>query len=365
MKILTARDINGGILFVESYKSLKGITKAFCNGCGNELIFKEGKSINLDGTKRKNHFAHKNICDCNWTNESDLHKIIKHIIFDSKKLIVNDFYFNHDKRDGFNINIENAELELYGGKKECSFRPDICGTWNGDLIWIEAVVTHECEENKIKYILDNDITCIEVKIDTNEFKGLSKYELESLINRGFSVFETNVINIKGLKRVIIEEKKNNIRTQLKFIKECAYKKTYSIKKLHHNIENVTDKIELSSLNELEKIKSYKFLDKLFRHRIENYINYQINQNSLESAIRLDKVLSIIPYQDLIKKCTEYYQYKVHKNPPIVNVGIYKGVPISEVDILYVEFIEKTKLNIFSKEVLEYANALGKYGLKYR
>ena len=64
MKILTARDINGGILFVESYKSLKDNTKAFCNGCGNELIFKEGKSINLDGTKRKNHFAHKNSCDC-------------------------------------------------------------------------------------------------------------------------------------------------------------------------------------------------------------------------------------------------------------------------------------------------------------
>ncbi len=373
MKILTAKDIEGNALFIKSYKDLKDRPKAFCNGCDSELIFKEGKAFNLDGTKRKSHFAHKNICECDWTNESDLHKIIKHIIFESKFLKVSSFdfdtgsknskgFYNYHQYDGFDINIEDPKLELYGGNMDCSFRPDVCGTWNGDLIWIEAVVTHRCEENKIKYILDNDITCIEVSVDPFEFKFDSKHELEQLIKRGFNLFNTKVINIKGLRTKIVTQEKIKIRKQLKESKDLAYKKTSFINDVYNKIGEVRTEIEYSSLNNWDKENAYDFLNKLIKYRTTNYINYQISKDTLKSAVILHNLVSDIPksFKELREKCMNYCNDKMKNNLPVFKTGIYKGKQINQAHPLYIEFIHKTQLNIFSSEVLEYAEVLKKW-----
>jgi len=75
-----------------------------------------------------------------------------------------------------------------------------------------------------------------------------------------------------------------------------------------------------------------------------------------------ELFSEIPkeFKELREKCIHYCDDKMHHNTAILKTGIYKGIQLNQVDFFYLEFIKKTKLSIFSKEVLEYADTLGKW-----
>ena len=218
------------------------------------------------GTERTHHFSHKYI-DCKHSFESGLHLYAKELISKNLKLAlpkydllyneycyrVKDFMallkyykssiyekrkyneyidFNRDlfshyetKSIGRNsiLKFDDCVLE----KRMDNFVPDIILYKNNRPLIVEINVTHKVDIEKYKKIRKSKISCLEIKLDLNEFrkKEISKLRLDNMIlnsvNNKIWIYNNkaeeemkNIIkfNINELERKKLEES-NNIKIE--------------------------------------------------------------------------------------------------------------------------------------------------------
>lgn len=143
----------------------------FCPHCKAPLVAKNGG----DELKRDYHFAHANGNECENSFESALHMLAKEVIKDKQRICLPSTYGN-DFPNGI-VKLHNVVTEqrdpVFG------FIPDAEGIMeNGERLLIEFYVSHKVDSNKRKKILDNNLKCIELDINSLD---LDRSVMESFI----------------------------------------------------------------------------------------------------------------------------------------------------------------------------------------
>lgn len=153
--LTNALDGNGVSVHVDSVP--KGAKcGCFCPRCQAPLIAKNGSS---EG--RAHHFAHTKGFSCKSATESDIHKMGKQVIKESKKIMLPES--SDPSFPSGLVYLRNVELEKWDSTFK--IKPDIEGTLeNGEKLWIELRYWHPIDRNKRKIIINNHIKCIEVDL---------------------------------------------------------------------------------------------------------------------------------------------------------------------------------------------------------
>lgn len=135
-----------------------------CPACRADLVARNG------GKKRAHHFAHASGTACKWAGETDIHLMAKEIIKQNMYIQTPEYdaTYYHDPET---LNFDKVEAEVWVGEK----KPDCTCTYT-DLsgvertVWIEIKVTHPVDEDKLDYIKEHNISCIEINL--RKFQGL-------------------------------------------------------------------------------------------------------------------------------------------------------------------------------------------------
>lgn len=281
--ITTAKLANGEIITIDSFadKFPKRKPKVFCNGCGKGLVFKNGKI-------RTQHFAHQSSCDCDWSNESDLHLLVKLEIFKQKQLDVGLYY---DASIGCSLNFgclkfDEVYLEKQGGLvDECPYKPDIVAMVDGELWWIEVCVTHQCSIDKIKFIKDHDIGCIELKLPKMQLVDATC--IADVINGKASI---SVINSPRLNKISAESFRRDARISIKSFKEKCESSIVGIKSIGTRdlTEEAMHIIDCCNglMRHIEDNKSYFEEQELLGIRTFMYENVSVPINSIINTLTI-------------------------------------------------------------------------------
>lgn len=177
IEILYATALNESGSLVHVNEAEKG-NSYYCPTCNNDFILKKSGKTGK-GSKRP-HFAHKNLTT-NCTPEGVLHYSFKKLLIDflekctseDRPLIVN-WKCNSCSTDYPQTNLTtnllvktNRIIEEYN-LKVC--RPDIAllNTEGEVIAAIEIVVTHEPEENVLRYYKENGITLIQINLTSED-----------------------------------------------------------------------------------------------------------------------------------------------------------------------------------------------------
>ena len=166
----TAVDKNGNLIHIDNAE--KGINY-YCPICKNEFILrKSGKTGK--GSKRP-HFAH-NLLSPNCTPEGVLHYSFKKMLInllgkyksENKPLVMSwSCNFCNNKNSG-NLLEKVASIKEEYNLKVC--QPDIALLDEKENVFavVEIVVTHEPEENVLKYYKENNIILIQINLSSEE-----------------------------------------------------------------------------------------------------------------------------------------------------------------------------------------------------
>lgn len=145
----------------------------FCPFCKSKFIF--NRSLRTGKNSRRPHFSHESVSP-NCTSEGYLHSTFKILLLE---LLNSNLVSNNPFEMSFKCNvcqnIHNTNL-LSGAtavKSEYDLRfcrPDIALIETNNRVYavIEIVVTHEPDENTLKYYKNNQIVLIKIKLDTEE-----------------------------------------------------------------------------------------------------------------------------------------------------------------------------------------------------
>lgn len=144
----------------------------FCPFCKNKFIF--NRSLRTGKGSRRAHFSHENLSP-NCTSEGYLHSSFKLLLFEYlNKNLENNTSFQIHYKCNYCSAIHSSNL--LGGAisvkveydlKAC--RPDIALLDNGEHVFavIEIIVTHEPEEEALKYYRDNHIVIIKINLNSD------------------------------------------------------------------------------------------------------------------------------------------------------------------------------------------------------
>ena len=207
-----------------------------CLGCGERLVAKQGQ-IN------EWHFAHESGANCTCSLESALHKAAKQIIQEEKLLFVDSYdpvlalnpniytFLNSTNNylNGLNLSenqysvtslfyqyaakdlvdrmlstkanclitkLELADVLIEVKAKNSNLIPDITCIFDGKPLYIEILVTHECDENKINELKKLKIPTIEIDLSGLRHINFKMNDIrEALVNSGIPLGNSS-INIK-------------------------------------------------------------------------------------------------------------------------------------------------------------------------
>lgn len=141
----------------------------FCSACGDTLIAKKG-------SKNIHHFAHRSAVDCEYGNESALHKAAKEILAKSKKMIIppvswntrfsKDIILNMDGNlsEATEVTIDNVELEYNLG----DIVPDVVVYSGEKRFFVEIFVTHEVDKEKLNKIKKMGVSVLQIDLSNYE-----------------------------------------------------------------------------------------------------------------------------------------------------------------------------------------------------
>jgi len=239
-----------------------------CPCCGEKLNAKNGGKIKV------HHFAHKSGNICGGYRETLLHIWSKQIIKEEKKLKipryndnVNSFVFIRNEKKTFNLNeqiLNFVSVEVEERNDIKSLQPDIVGvTSDGLRLWIEIVVTHKCNEEKINLIKENSINCIEIKIP-NEIDNKEQLR-EFLLNSNGEYFNEKNKNLKQYinfpygDKIINDNKVSYLNDYLK--KMCKIKEENECTECFKQMNKSTAQVRYENLlNEYNgELKMYKWI----------------------------------------------------------------------------------------------------------
>lgn len=148
-----------------------------CAGCNAKLIARQGEIMEW-------HFAHESNSDCAGALESSVHLMAKQLVMERSEIFLPALTetrritgvqdpFTRDFSWAQNLS-EDVQAEglfaITDCREECAVgqrRPDVLATFDGKPIAIEIAFTHFCDDEKIQYLSDRDITTIEVDVGTN------------------------------------------------------------------------------------------------------------------------------------------------------------------------------------------------------
>ena len=158
-----------------------------CISCGEALVAKKGEI-------KQHHFAHTSGIECDGYIEALLHIWAREILGETKSLMFPDYKDKYgDNLNGLLLPSQTESLKAHkvefkeikcpkSDNKVHLDIPDAIGVLkDGTEFWIEFWVTHKSTPEKIQYLKDNKINCLEIEIpDTiNSKKALQGYLLGS------------------------------------------------------------------------------------------------------------------------------------------------------------------------------------------
>lgn len=243
---------NGRIIHIsELSDSDRGLKcNCICPACEEPLIARLGE-------RKVKHFAHK--ADCKNAIESALHMLAKEILVNNKQILLPAAYFEcKEIVEPFIYSYTSVLIEEQIGE----LRPDaILIDGRGNRLFVEVTVTHQLDDDKIKVIVDNDYSVLEIDF--------SEYYYYDLKKATYSYLEERIINEIDNK-YWINNRKENLR----------------IKKILFERERAT-KLEEDNRKKIEEIKYRKSLSKItpIIREIKKYPNGLYPTNS---DIELDK-----------------------------------------------------------------------------
>lgn len=165
-----AYDQDSNLVFIEDAIKKRIYT---CPGCRGELIPVKGRIYD-------HHYRHKVTIDSCSGPMTMLHKLAQDILLKMTHLHMPASYFmDHKVHAAHKLPVTNMQEEP--SLKDTRYRPDLIFNSLGRDIWIEVTVTHETTGDKLQYIKDNDIICIE--LDLSEVNRVTSREALSVICR--------------------------------------------------------------------------------------------------------------------------------------------------------------------------------------
>lgn len=150
--------------------------KCICPCCKQSMIANQGE-------KNQHYFSHErkagtNI-DVTKCRNITMHYVALHIIAENKSVMMPP-YFNIEKSK----RIEFAEVEIEKRNDRPDLQPDIVGITNdGKRYYIEIKYTHALDDNKIRKIYSDDLTCVEIDISKQRMDNLENFLLNQSDDR--------------------------------------------------------------------------------------------------------------------------------------------------------------------------------------
>lgn len=163
-----------------------------CPECKEPLIARQGKHNTWS-------FAHSKDSQCNPHKafESMIHILSKEIIYEQKAVATPDYIINGETKFRARI-LQFANVDIEKSDTNCDLRPDCIGYIKANdvifKIWIEINNTHSIEDNKRKYLQNNNIYCIEIDVNKFNNKEFSKETLTQYLLQDFNPFCRRWIN---------------------------------------------------------------------------------------------------------------------------------------------------------------------------
>lgn len=158
-----------------------------CVACGEALVAKKGDI-------KQHHFAHVSGVECDGYLEALLHIWAREILDENKSLMFPEYKDKYgDSLAGLLLPSQTESLKAHkvefkeircpkSDNKVHIDQPDVIGVLkDGTEFWIEFWVTHKSTPEKIQYLKDNGINCLEIEIPEtiNSKKALQGYLLGS------------------------------------------------------------------------------------------------------------------------------------------------------------------------------------------
>lgn len=257
-----------------------------CSCCGDRLIAKQGEVNDW-------HFAHESGADCAGVHESALHQAAKQIIKEEGLVYVGKYnpiekaitalehlmytenaygnrtsvkemflslpilefskYVNEDiieqiiksKKFCDISQLQVADVELEKRVHEPNITPDVTCTFNGHQMFIEVVVSHICDENKISKLKQLNVPAIEIHLAPLQKLNFSMSDVKDAVTNGYFRDGTEII-ISG-------ETNENFKCQwLVKPKYILNADTHAFQLISEAITSVNEELRLIKLNQQEK-----------------------------------------------------------------------------------------------------------------
>lgn len=194
-----------------------------CPGCNVSLVAKQG-------TINEWHFAHAKGADCANATESALHRMAKQLIMDRQQVFVperkleqrangpyDDVSGEYSWREVLSVEIQAEGLvNLFNCAEEQRVetrRPDVLAYIGGSRIAIEVAFTHFCDAQKLEWLIERNLTTIEIDIglppDTPLAEIRAALEMRLFETATYSAWLYHAGDIDALKQ--LEENERRLR----------------------------------------------------------------------------------------------------------------------------------------------------------
>jgi len=166
---------NGELVGVDDVESgLK--CECVCPACGERLVAKKG-------TKTMHHFSHYSGHNCEHGYETSLHLAAKEILQQAKRIMLPAVYLNDKNKSEDWLISEPKEIII--DHVDVEFRtnnviPDIVVHSKNKQLFIEILVTHRIDEQKLNKIKDAAVSTIEIDLSKTD-QSISAKQLENIL----------------------------------------------------------------------------------------------------------------------------------------------------------------------------------------
>jgi hypothetical protein len=158
----------------------------FCADCGGKFI-----AVQPSDPRKQWFFRHEAIGDCEGSRETAIHRMAKQILVEERKIMLPYLLMKPDP-EVYREYKHHREIKLYrlGERKLYHFdavedevwekgrKPDIVAVSGDRKLFVEIVVTHDIDEEKLKWISEQNISTLRVS-----FSGLPYTSTERDVRR--------------------------------------------------------------------------------------------------------------------------------------------------------------------------------------